>query len=344
MPAQTVLPRWRGFNLPSATLERDEGDFQLVSELGFDFVRIPMSYHLWTDLSDRFRILEDRLEGIDRTLRLGEKYGIHVNLNFHRGPGYCCMPGPDADGGEPWSLWKSEEALRAFCHHWAFFAMRYRGIPSSRLSFNLLNEAPPPTDSLPRPQTLPLQAATRAEHERVMRTAVAAIRAVDPERLIIVDGMWYGRWYPSFELADLGVAQSTRAYMPMGLSHYKAPWWREGGMDFPEPSWPGAMEADHAAWSRATLEDIYGKWAELAALGVGVLCGEGGCYNKTPHPVFLRWFEDVLDVLGSHNIGWALWNFRGDFGVLDSGRSDVAYEDFRGHKLDRKLLDLLQRH
>jgi hypothetical protein len=37
-------------------------------------------------------------------------------------------------------------------------------------------------------------------------------------------------------------------------------------------------------------------------------------------------------------------NFRGSFGVLDSGRTDVKYEDFQGHKLDRKLLELLQRY
>ena len=32
----------------------------------------------------------------------------------------------------------------------------------------------------------------------------------------------------------------------------------------------------------------------------------------------------------------------GSFGVLDSDREDVAYEDWRGHKLDRAMLDLLQ--
>jgi hypothetical protein len=37
-----------------------------------------------------------------------------------------------------------------------------------------------------------------------------------------------------------------------------------------------------------------------------------------------------------------LWNFRGSFGVLDSGRADVQYEDWRGHKLDRAMLRLLQ--
>ena len=43
-------------------------------------------------------------------------------------------------------------------------------------------------------------------------------------------------------------------------------------------------------------------------------------------------------------IGWALWNLRGDFGVMDSGRADVEYEDFRGHKLDRRMLELLRRN
>jgi endoglucanase len=37
-----------------------------------------------------------------------------------------------------------------------------------------------------------------------------------------------------------------------------------------------------------------------------------------------------------------MWNFRGPFGVLDSGREDAAYENFKGHKLDRAMLELLQ--
>ena len=30
----------------------------------------------------------------------------------------------------------------------------------------------------------------------------------------------------------------------------------------------------------------------------------------------------------------------GSFGVLDSGRADVSYEPFRGHRLDRAMLDV----
>ena len=40
--------------------------------------------------------------------------------------------------------------------------------------------------------------------------------------------------------------------------------------------------------------------------------------------------------------GWALWNLRGSFGVVDSGRADVRYEPFRGRQLDRRMLELLR--
>ena len=58
----------------------------------------------------------------------------------------------------------------------------------------------------------------------------------------------------------------------------------------------------------------------------------------------LAWLGDVLDILTENGIGYALWNFRGDFGILDSGRTDMVYGDWHGHKLDAKLLDLLKAH
>ena len=89
------------------------------------------------------------------------------------------------------------------------------------------------------------------------------------------------------------------------------------------------------------LEIFYAQWIELKNQGVGVHCGECGCYNKTPHNVFIPWFADVLDILSSNGIGFALWNFKGSVGILDCGREDVDYEDWYGHKLDRRLLDIM---
>ncbi len=320
---QTVLPRWRGFNLLEMFTSRSDGnfqedDFRWMAEWGFDFARIPMCYLLWIEDGDVFKIHEPMLEKVDRVVQLGQRYGIHVCLNFHRAPGYSV----NRERTEPFNLWKDADALEAFCFHWALFARRYRGISSTQLSFNLVNEP---------------AHVSRVDHERVIRAAVQAIRQIDPDRLIIADGLDYGRT-PCPELADLGIAQSCRAYDPMGVSHYKAPW--VGGENWPEPTWPG--DFFDGRWDRARLEQFYAPWADLARCGVGVHCGEGGAFNHTPHEVFLRWLRDVLEILAAHGIGYALWNFRGPFGVLNSERRDVAYEDWHGHTLDRRLLNLLQ--
>lgn len=331
MTAQTVLPRWRGFNLLEMFTMRSDGnfkedDFKWISDWGFNFVRIPMCYLLWVEDRDPFKIYEPMLENVDKVVRWGEKYGIHVNLNFHRAPGFSV----NREYEEPFNLWKDQEALDAFCLHWQLFARRYKGISSEKLSFNLVNEPMRPSEKM-----------SRADHERVIRTVVKAIRDIDPDRLIIADGLsWANEPLP--ELADLGIAQSCRAYIPSTISHYKASW-MAGSDKWPVPTWPESSNVPDP-WNRQRLEEHYGRWAELAKKGVGVHCGEGGAHNFTPHDVVLAWFRDVLEILKSYGIGYALWNFRGSFGILDSGRSDVEYEDWYGHKLDRKYLELLQEY
>lgn len=82
-------------------------------------------------------------------------------------------------------------------------------------------------------------------------------------------------------------------------------------------------------------------WIELTRKGVGVMVGKFGVLNHTPHDVALSFLEDNLRNFKRAGFGWALWNFDGPYGVLDSERADVVYEDWNGHKLDRKMLDLL---
>lgn len=61
-----------------------------------------------------------------------------------------------------------------------------------------------------------------------------------------------------------------------------------------------------------------------------MVCGEGGTHNKTPHPVLPAWLRDVMAVLKGLNIGYAVWNFRGSFGVMDSRRADSGMRTSTG--------------
>ena len=340
MPPRNSLPRWRGFNLLEmhTAAGREpfrENDFRWIADWGFDFVRLPLSYTRWIQDHDPFQVDVNgaALAALDQAVEWGGRYGLHVCLNLHRAPGYCV----NAERKEPFNLWRDAAALDAFCLHWRSLATRYRGISSQRLSFDLLNEPPPARNRFLSPLTGGM---TRQRHAEVMRAAVAAIRDVDPGRLIILDGLEYGR-RPCPELADLpNVAQSCRAYEPFALSHFRAPWVRSSD-HWPSPVWPSRTSSEKRR-SRAQLEAVYAPWVDLMARGVGVHCGEAGCFHHTPHQVFLAWFAEVLAVLARHGIGWALWNFRGPFGVLDSERADVAYTAWRGHLLDDTLLGLLR--
>lgn len=323
--AYNALPKWRGFNL----LEKFNGDFnkpflewdfKKMAEWGFDFARLPMSYHCWSKPDDWMKMDETVLKEIDQAVAYGEKYKIHVNLNLHRIPGYC-VNAP----AEPLNLWKDEKALEAAVYHWQHFAKRYKGISSSKLSFDLINE--------------PSQV-EEPDYLRVITRIIQAIRKEDPKRLIVIDGLQYGT-KPVFGAAGLNVGQSTRGYGPMQVSHYKASWVKA---DWAVPTWPLFPDTNDR-WDKDRLKrDIFDAWKKLADQGVGVHVGEWGAYQHTPHDVSLAWMKDNLEIFKENGWGWSLWNFRGSFGILDSERKDVEYEQYEGHQLDRKMLSLLQRH
>jgi aryl-phospho-beta-D-glucosidase BglC (GH1 family) len=266
---------------------------------------------------------------------MAHKYGLHVSLNLHRGPGYCI----NAGFHEPFNLWKDKDARDAFNFHWSMWAERYKNISEKKLSFDLLNE--PAFIENMNDQYAAKGPVPGKIYREVAEGAAKVIRAASPDRLIIADGNSGGS-YVIPELTDLNIAQSCRAYYPHYISHYQAPWVWKDPSKAPTPVWPGII--DGKQFGREQLEEFYKPWIALVEQGVGVHCGEGGCWRNTPHEVFLAWFGDILDILTKSNIGYALWNFRGDFGILDSGRADVNYTDWHGHKLDSKLLELLKKY
>ena len=233
-----AIPRWRGFNLPGRTSEIPEDDFRMISDLGFDWVRIPMNYWWWVDSDAEkvgrmdarnvLKIKESGLAQVDRVIDLGRKYSIHVNLNFHRAPGYNVNDSdPDPDHKEPFNLWHDPEAQDAFVYHLSYFAKRYKGVSPKHLSYNPINEPPWPVPAAGnRPQLVrdgvgvvsrfgqrssnPMSSET---HRRIMTRAIEAIREPNPDRIVIVDGLSIAQEV-AYDLIPTGAAQSIHTYLP----------------------------------------------------------------------------------------------------------------------------------
>jgi len=305
--------------------EPDERELDFIADQGFNYIRIPMDYRFWTNNFNYFKPDEKVFDKVDSYIDICNKRGLHVSLNLHRAPGYCI----NRNDIEKHNLWKDKEAQDAFVFMWEWFAKKYKGISSDELSFDLLNEPP----------DIGQYGFTRKIHEKVMRRAIKAIRDIDPQRSLILNGI-SGGWDAIPELADTCVIHSGRGYAPFAVSHYKAEW-VDFGKDFKwqKPEYPGISEGE--MWDKAALNEYYKEWQDVEKTGTEVYIGEFGCYNKTPNDIALRWFSDLLDIYRENKWGYALWNFKGPFGIADHDRPGVQYEKINGFNIDRHLLDLL---
>ena len=331
--------RWRGFNLLGmfCRTKMENGDkrvfgyfpedrFQWMEDWGFNFARLPLDYRFFVEENDWMKPVESQLVKLDEAVCLGKKHGIHVQINFHRAPGYCCNP-PQ----EPKSLFRDAEPLAAFTNLWSVLARRYRGVPNEELSFGLVNE----------PAPVAFYGATPSNYAAVARAAFTAIRAADPGRFVMSDGWRWGN-EPVKELHpfDPASGESIHCYEPHGLTHY-----RVFNNDDPKPCppWPPKGCADGVEWLERNYVNV---WRSAIDDGTFLFVGELGCCQGTgvPHATYLAWLEDALKMCERHGWGWALWNLDGAFGILDTSRTDCEFEDFHGHKLDRKALEILRRH
>ncbi len=338
-----------------------EDDFDWMRDWGFNWVRLPMDYRFWTDPNDLMKINEKKVEPIDRAIRLGEKYGVHVNISLHRAPGFCVLDGldPTVTGihvtPEKASFYKDRATLEAFVHQWTFFAQRYKSISNERVSFNLVNEPLLPLTSEEKTQLTErrksesqeaideeMKVRGAKEYARVARAAIEGIRAIDPQRLIVSDGS-SGGVTPVADLFSTGVLQSPHDYYPGDLTHHQCEWARGWATRTEPPTWPLKDSHGKVTADRKTIADFVRPWRGLEQQRVSIHFGEMGCYKHTPPEVVLAWFNDTLDMIGELKSGWALWNFRGPFGVLDTERPGTKFEDWQGHQLDRPLLTLLQK-
>ena len=313
---------WAPGRMPEAPNERA---LDFLAEYGFNFVRVPTDYRFWTKDFNYRRPDEAVFKFLDHYLSACRSRGLHLSLNLHRAPGYC-INGQELERD---NLWTDAVAQDGFVFVWETFARRYRGVPGEVLSFDLVNEPP----------DIGTRGLTRENHAALIGRTVAAIRAVDPGREIVIDGLGGGN-VAMPELASLGVTHSGRAYQPYPVSHWGAPWWDGWNTPLAAPEYPSTVYGGQV-WNRETLHDFYRPWREVQALGAPVHIGEFGCYVYTPNHVALRWFRDLFSLFRQYGWGYALWEFEGAFGVVNHGRPGTAYEQVSGFKADRALLDLM---
>lgn len=318
-----------------------EDDFSTAADLGFDFVRLPLSYRLLVK-DNSYKLDDSLLKLLDQAIEWSAAYRLHVNVNFHRAPGYCINDDEPGDNMSWMALNSCETERRAFCEMWQEITRRYMDVPAERLSFDLLNEPSHAKDVFPR-----------ESYCRLMRETVEAIHALDAKRLCVIDGWACGEMELD-ELSDIpNTMQSCRGYFPKEVTHYKCMEWSQNPPQWPMTV-PGYMPGNDAGvvWNPDSLDAYFRNWKEFSEkYSIPVMCGEFGCISTTPAPVFYAWLNDFIGIMAKYEIGCALWTLEGVFGLFESGRSGVTQwktyhaenSAYDGKKYDAEMLRILQK-
>jgi len=358
MAKQTVIPRYRGFNLDYMLIDFNDSrpaqrerlakynidfinsELEMIADLGFNFVRFPINYKNMIGNYDEFWKGEDPVLDekhmllFDTSVERAIELGLYVEFALHTAPGYSVLAALTSP--EPHILWESEFAQDRFTVLWKKISERYKSISAKNMSYNLVNEPP----SVQRGLTPELYA-------RIMSDAIAAIRKNKDDKIIFADGIRWGRvGVPELCGID-GVAQSCRAYDPDCLTHcgfgrkedltLKWP-----GIEYYDP-FSGRDKSEGTFWDYNLLNKEFGKWAEMAEkFNIGVHCGEGGFCSTTPYEQGIRWLRDVIEILNGYNIGFALWGLSSIFGMVDVQRKGAQYFEHKGHMIDKQIFKIMK--
>jgi endoglucanase len=317
--------QWKGFNLVEKTdvaknYPFPEKFFDVIKDLRFSFVRMPMDYRCWTRLDGS--IDEDALISIRSSVSAANQRGLHVSVALYRTFG-----NPDETGHS--ELWlnteEGENARDRLRYTWSILFSHFSDFPDDMVSFDILNE---PGNVSP------------IEYVDVLTPVLRAASTIAPRKKVFIEGTKWA-WTPPSVSGISNLVLSLHAYKPSKLTHYRAPWF-PGSDTWPIPTWP--LEDQDVVWDKKYLEENeILNWRDVSRRRLyPVHVGEFGVYNQTPHEVALSWMETQLKLWRDAGWGWALWQLSGVFGIFNSERSDVKYEDYAGMKLDRKMLELLQ--
>ena len=159
-----------------------EIDFQNIKEIGLNTIRLPMYYRNFLEgEDDKLVMKENAFEFIDYFLENAKKYDLKVILDMHGVVGG--QSGNEHSGTRRTEFWTNEVYQKEMCDLWKNIASYYlnerKDLASTILAYDLINEP-----ALDKKET------TKREWD-VMDKMYKAIREVDEDHIIAIEGCWY---------------------------------------------------------------------------------------------------------------------------------------------------------
>jgi hypothetical protein len=287
-------------------------DIALIKSLGFDHVRLSVNPQAMMDAARRPGGSQEYYGYLDAAMKTILDAGLAVELDMH----------PDSDFK---TRLKEDDFVERFADFWRTVGQHYSSWDSERVFFEILNEP---------------EMRDRYRWYGVESKLATAIRQGAPGHTIIAAG---ANWDDDNDmifldpLRDPNVIYVFHFYDPHIFTHQGATWgafywhWLKG-LHYPSDPRNAAQVAelepdaihrldvirygqDH--WDASRVEAEINQAADWAGRNhVPLLCNEFGVFRHADPEDRRRWINDVRTALERHDIGWAMWDYAGSFGVV----------------------------
>jgi endoglucanase len=297
-----------------------EKDVQYLAGLGFDHIRIPVDEEqLWKEDGQKdpegFSLLTQALDWCKKN-QLDAIVDLHILRSHH----FNAKEKP---------LWTKPEAQERFFQCWRDLSSALIKYPVEDVAYELMNE--PVADD---PE----------DWNKLVEKALAVVREREPNRKIVIGS---NRWQSAETFdklrippADRNIILSFHMYEPFLLTHHEASWTRI--RDYKGPvNYPGVVVKEEDMknlpdslrneilrnknfYNRESIAAHFVKPIAMAKqYNLPLYCGEWGCLTTVPDEARFQWFRDVKSVLEANHIGWATWEYKSDFGIINKkGREE----------------------
>jgi endoglucanase len=310
-------------------------DIALIKSAGFDHVRLSVNPQPMMDAARHRDGGAEYFGYLDAAVKMILDAGLAVEIDMH----------PDSDFKT--RLAKEDDFVARFADFWSTVAQHYASWDPDRVFFEILNE-PEMHDAY--------------RWYGVEAKLAAAIRRGAPSNTIIATG---ANWDNDDDLLfleplpDPNVIYVFHFYEPHIFTHQGATWgayywhWLKG-LHYPSSPENAAQVAmlvpeardrmqvirygqDH--WDASRIEAEINQAADWAKQrGVPLICNEFGVFRYFSDPQDrATWIKDVRTALERHNIGWAMWDYSGSFGVVTDRQTKAKLDEVTVRALGLKM-------
>ncbi|TME14355.1 MAG: glycoside hydrolase family 5 protein [Chloroflexi bacterium] len=235
--------------------ERD--DAQFIASLGLNLLRLPVNYRHFESDMEPFVIKEEGFKHLDRVIDLCAEQQIYTIIDLHALPGYQNQAWHSDNPTHKAFFWQHKHFQDRVIHLWEVLATRYKGHPWVA-GYNPINE---PGD---------------ASEEMIVpfyRRLYEAIRAIDPDHILFLEGNRYSMEFHMFT--------ETWPHVIYTVHDYALPGFIDGG------PYPGISRGEYV--DRSVLEETFlRRTAYMRRTGTPIWVSEFG-------PVYLG--ESVADAM-----------------------------------------------